>query len=164
MAELEGVVGIFSSRRAALGSNILLQVLLAAALLVVCLAGSSCQYAGDTKAVKADFSVLKTQVEDVNGRLTTAIENNEPEKVASLDKELNTVLDAAMNQASAMNIMDREHLSIAVATARRCLTDMDRYSASGDMDLIRAQAQQLKPTVIEIQDLLDRAERTTKAS
>jgi len=134
------------------------------ALLAVSLAGTSCQWAGDTKAVKADFAVLKTQVDDVNTRLTAAIQNNEADKVASLDKEMNTVLDAAMNQASAMNIMDREHLSIAVATARRCLTDMDRYSASGDMDLIRAQAQQLAPTVTEIEDLLDRAERTTKAT
>ena len=137
---------------------------LAGALLALTLAVSSCQWAGDTKAVKADFAVLKKQVDDVNTRLTTAIQNNEADRVASLDKEMNAVLDAAMNQASAMNIMDREHLSIAVATARRCLTDMDRYSASGDMDLIRAQAQQLAPTVTEIEDLLDRAERTTKAA
>jgi len=134
------------------------------ALLAVSLTGSSCQWAGDTKAVKVDFAALKTQVEDVNTRLTTAIENNEPDKVLSLDKEMNAALDTAMNQASAMNIMDREHLSIAVATARRCLTDMDRYATSGDMDLIRAQAQQLKPTVTEIEELLDRAERTTKAT
>jgi len=60
--------------------------------------------------------------------------------------------------------MDREHLSISVATARRCLTDMDRYAASGDIDLLKAQVQQLAPTVTEIQELLDRAERTTKAS
>jgi hypothetical protein len=137
---------------------------IAAALLAASLTGSSCQWAGDTKAVKADFAVLKKQVDDVNTRLTSAIQNNEADRVASLDKEMNAVLDAAMNQASAMNIMDREHLSIAVATARRCLTDMDRYSASGDMDLIRAQAQQLAPTVTEIEDLLDRAERTTKAT
>lgn len=137
---------------------------IAVALLAMSLTSSSCQWAGDTKAVKVDFAALKAQVGDVNTRLTSAIQNNEADKVAGLDKEMNAVLDAAMNQASAMNIMDREHLSIAVATARRCLTDMDRYSASGDMDLIRAQAQQLAPTVTEIQDLLDRAERTTKAT
>jgi hypothetical protein len=136
----------------------------AVALIAGSLTVSSCQWAGDAKAVKVDFAALKTQVGDVNDRLTSAIQNNEADKVAGLDKEMNAVLDAAMNQASAMNIMDREHLSIAVATARRCLTDMDRYSASGDMDLIRAQAQQLAPTVTEIQDLLDRAERTTKAT
>jgi len=125
---------------------------------------ASCQWAGDTKAVKVSFAALKTQLEDVNTRLTNAIQNNETDRVTGLDKELNTVLDAAMNQASAMNIMDREHLSIAVATARRCITDMDRYATSGDADLLKAQAQQLAPTVADIQVLLDRAERTTKAS
>ncbi|HZI89812.1 MAG TPA: hypothetical protein VFD83_05105 [Candidatus Polarisedimenticolia bacterium] len=135
-------------------------LLLFAAL--VCVA--SCQWAGDTKAVKVSFAAIRTQVDDVNTRLTNAIQNNEPDRVQALDKELNTALDTAMNQASAMNLMDREHLSIAVATARRCLTDMDRYAASGDVELLRAQAQQLQPTVTEIQELLDRAERTTKAT
>ena len=125
---------------------------------------SSCQWAGDAKAVKVSFAALKSQVDDVNTRLNSAIQNNESDRVVGLDKEMNTVLDTAMNQASAMNLMDREHLSIAVATARRCLTDMDRYAASGDMELLRAQAQQLAPTVTEIQELLDRAERTTKAT
>jgi len=124
----------------------------------------SCQWAGDTKAVHVSFSALRTQLDDVNTRLGSAIENNDAERVPALDKELNAVLDASMNQASAMNILDREHLSIAVATARNCITDMDRYATTGDMDLLRAQAKQLAPTVTEILELLDRAERTTKAS
>ncbi|HXF58286.1 MAG TPA: hypothetical protein VN539_00505 [Candidatus Saccharimonadales bacterium] len=136
---------------------------LSAALVAVVLV-SSCQWAGDTKAVKVSFAALKTQLDDVNTRLNSAIQNNEPDRVANIDKELNAVLDASMNQASAMNLMDREHLSISVATARRCITDMDRYAASGDIELLKAQAQQLAPTVTEIQELLDRAERTTKAA
>jgi len=136
---------------------------LSAALVAVVLV-SSCQWAGDTKAVKVSFAALKTQLDDVNTRLNSAIQNNEPDRVVNIDKELNAVLDASMNQASAMNLMDREHLSISVATARRCITDMDRYAASGDIELLKAQAQQLAPTVTEIQELLDRAERTTKAA
>jgi len=138
--------------------------LCALALISAALLASSCQWAGDTNAVHVSFAALKTQLDDVNTRLTSAIQNGDADRVVGLDKELNTVLDAAMNQASAMNIMDREHLSIAVATARGCITDMDRYSQSGDVDLLRAQARQLAPTVTEIQELLDRAERTTKAS
>ena len=136
-----------------------LALTLAALLLPV-----SCQWAGDTKAVKVSFAALRTQVDDVNTRLNNAIQNNEPERVPALDKEMNAVLDQTMSQASAMNLMDRERLSIAVATARRCMTDMDRYASSGDIELLRAQAQQLAPTVSEIQQLLDRAERTTKAT
>jgi len=134
------------------------------ALISAALLASSCQWAGDAKAVHVSFAALKGELSDVNTRLTSAIQNGDADRVVGLDKELNTVLDAAMNQSSAMNILDREHLAIAVATARRCITDMDRYSQSGDMDLLRAQAQQLAPTLTEIQELLDRAERTTKAT
>jgi hypothetical protein len=135
-----------------------------AALSVAALAAPSCQWAGDTKAVHVSFAALKTQVDDVNTRLTSAIQSGESDKVPGLDKELNAAMDAAMSQSSAMNILDREHLSISVATARGCIRDMDRYAQSGDMDLLRAQAQQLAPTIAEIQELLDRADRTTKAS
>jgi len=137
---------------------------LLAALLATLASAPSCQWAGDTKAVRVDFAALGSQLDDVNTRLTSAIQNGDAEHVPSLDKELNAVFDAAMNQASAMNILDREHLSISVATARNCIVDMDRYATSGDMDLLRAQAQQLAPTVTEIKELLARAERTTKAS
>jgi len=132
--------------------------------LSLCLPAASCQWAGDTKAVKVSFSALKSQIDDVNTRLQSAVQNGEYDRVPGLDKELNAVLDAAMNQASAMNLLDREHLALAVATARRCITDIDRYAQSGDGDLLKAQQQQLTPTIAEIQELLDRAERTTKAS
>jgi hypothetical protein len=123
----------------------------------------SCQWAGDTSAAKVSYAALKNQLADVNSRLMSAVQNAEYDRVVSLDKEMNFVLDSAMKQNSAMNILDREHLSINVATARRCITDMDRYAQGGDADLVKAQAQQLAPTVSEIQDLLDRAERTTTA-
>ncbi|HMI30515.1 MAG TPA: hypothetical protein VK527_02165 [Candidatus Limnocylindrales bacterium] len=132
-----------------------------AALLAVPILAPSCQWAGDPKAARASFVVLKQQVEDVSSRLYSAIESGENDRVLGLDKELNTTMDAAMKQSSAMNLLDREHLAINVATARRCLTDMDRFAQSGDSDLLKNQAQQLKPTVDEIVDLLDRANRTT---
>jgi hypothetical protein len=40
---------------------------------------------------------------------------------------------------------------------------MDRYAQSGDSELLRAQNQQLQPTIKEIQELLERADRTTTA-
>ncbi|HYQ95604.1 MAG TPA: hypothetical protein VER38_01185 [Candidatus Eisenbacteria bacterium] len=140
-------------------SNCLVLVLLAAQL-----ATPSCQWAGDTKAATVSYLVLKRQVDDVNSRIHSAVQNGEADRIPGLDRELNASLDAAMNQASAMNLLDREHLSISVATARRCITDMDRYAQSGDLDLLRAQVQQLEPTIAEIQELFDRAERTTTAN
>jgi hypothetical protein len=133
------------------------------ALLVALLLAPSCEWAGDTNAARVPFAALKRQVDDVQARLNSAVQNGEAERVPDLDREMNATLDAAMNQRSAMNLLDREHLAINVATARRCLTDMDRYAQSGDMELLRAQVQQLAPTIAEIQVLLDRADKTTTA-
>jgi hypothetical protein len=134
-----------------------------AGLILAAIAIPSCQWAGDASARKASFAAIRKQVDDVNTRLTSAVSNGEADRVPGLDREMNTALDTALKQSSAMNLLDREHLSIAVATARRCMTDMDRYATSGDMELLRAQAQQLAPTISEIQELLDRAERSTTA-
>jgi hypothetical protein len=132
-------------------------------LLAGLLAIPACQWAGETKAARVSFAVLKQKVDDVNSRLVAAVQNGDSDRVPGLDKELNTTLDTAMKQSSAMNILDREHLSINVATARRCLSDMDRFAQAGDSELLRAQNQQLQPTITEIQDLLERADRTTNA-
>lgn len=134
-----------------------------AAFLLALLVVPSCQWAGDASARRVSYAVLKKQIDDVQTRLNSAVQNNEAERVPGLDREMNAALDAAMNQRSAMNLLDREHLAINVATARRCMTDMDRYAQSGDMELLRAQTQQLAPTISEIQVLLDRAEKTTTA-
>ena len=134
-----------------------------AVLFAVLLAAPSCQWAGDQGAAKASFAVIRQQIDDVNSRITTAIQNGEADRITALDRDMNAALDAARNQSSAMNLLDREHLNINMATAKRCLTDMDRYAQSGDVDLLRAQAAQLNPTINEIRVLLDRADRIATA-
>jgi len=134
-----------------------------AVLFAALLAAPSCQWAGDRSAAKASFTVIRQQIDDVNGRIVSAIQGGEADRIPSLDRDMNVALDSATNQASAMNILDREHLNINVATAKHCLTDMDRYAQTGDMDLLRAQAAQLAPTISEIRVLLDRADRIATA-
>jgi len=131
--------------------------------LLVIAACTSCQWAGDTKAARVPFSALKQSLDDVNTRLTSAVQSGSSDQVPSLDKEMNAALDQIQSQSSAMNLMDREHLSINVATARKCLSELDRYASSGDQDLLRAQLQQLGPTISEIDELLDRTDRATRA-
>lgn len=135
----------------------------AACLLAALLAVPSCQWAGDTKAVRVPFAELKQRVEDARARIESAVQEGSVDRVPALDQALNAELDAAAAQSSAMNLLDRQHLAINVATARRCLTEMDRFAQSGDVEDLRAQFQQLQPTVAEIQVLLERAERTTTA-
>ena len=120
-----------------------------ALLLAALLGAPSCQWAGDTGAAKASFAVIRQQIDDVSARITSAVQNGEADRIPALDRDMNAALDAARNQSSAMNLLDREHLNINV----------DRYAQSGDNDLLRAQAAQLAPTVSEIRVLLDRADR-----
>ncbi len=135
----------------------------AACLIAALLAVSSCQWAGDTKAVRVPFAELRQRLEDARSRLESAVQEGSVDRVPALDQALSAELDAAAAQSSAINLLDREHLAINVATARRCLSEMDRFAQSGDVEVLRAQFQQLQPTVAEIKDLLDRAERTATA-
>lgn len=135
----------------------------AALVLAALLAGSSCQWAGDTKAVRVPFVELKQRIVDAQSRIASAVQEGSMDRVPALDQALNAELDAASAQSAAINLLDREHLAISVATARRCLTQMDRFAQSGDLEDLRAQLQQLQPTVAEITELLDRADRTTTA-
>jgi len=130
-----------------------------ALLLAALLGAPSCQWADDTGAAKASFAVIRQQIDDVSARISSAVQNGEADRIPALDRDMNAALDAARNQSSAMNLLDREHLNINVATAKQCLSGMDRYAQSGDNDLLRAQAAQLAPTVSEIRVLLDRADR-----
>jgi hypothetical protein len=135
-----------------------------AGFLIAALFGlSSCQWAGDTKAVRVPFADLSRQVEEARSSLESAVNDGSMDRVPALTRTLSAELDAASAQSSAINLLDREHLAINVATARRCLSEMDRFAQSGDLEDLRAQFQQLQPTVAEIRELLDRAEKTTTA-
>ena len=132
-----------------------------ALFLATLLSLSSCQWAGDTKAARVPFSDLKQRVSDAHSSITSAVRESAFDRVPDLDRALNAELDAVTAQSGAINLIDREHLAINVATIHRCLTAMDQYAHSGDFEDLRAQMEQLQPTITEILDLLDRAERTT---
>ncbi len=130
-----------------------------AALLLV----SSCQWAGDTKAVRVPFANLKQRLEESQATLKRAIEEGSLDRTPAAIRALGERFDEISAQSSAMNLLDREHLAINIATARRCLTAIDRYCVAGDQELVRTQFDQLEPTIGEIQVLLDRAIKTTTA-
>ena len=83
-----------------------------ALLLAALLGAPSCQWAGDTGAAKASFAVIRQQIDDVSARITSAVQNGEADRIPALDRDMNAALDAARNQSSAMNLLDREHLNI----------------------------------------------------
>jgi len=63
------------------------------------------------------------------------------------------------NRSSAINMVDREHLAISIATGRRNITETDRWVASGDVDAVRSQVKELDAILGDIDQILDRTIR-----
>jgi len=123
----------------------------------------SCGWAGDNKAVRVSFAQIKQQIEETHASLKRAVDEGALDRLPALDRQLNTQIDELSKQSSAMNLLDREHLFLNLATTRRCLTEIDRYVTSGEVELVRAQLSVLDPTMEEIATLLDRADKIATA-
>lgn len=135
----------------------------AAASLAMAFLLVSCGWAGDSKAVRVSFAQIKQQIEETRAGLKSAIDEGSLDRVPALNQALNAQLDQLSAQSSAMNLLDREHVAINVATARRCLNEIDRFVTAGDVELVRAQLAQLNPTMEEIATLLERADKIATA-
>ncbi|HLF05599.1 MAG TPA: hypothetical protein VI893_00230 [Thermoplasmata archaeon] len=135
----------------------------AAATLALVTLLASCGWAGDDKAVRVPFAQIKQQIAEAHSNLKRAVDEGSLDRLPALQRNFNAQLDAVSAQSSAMNLLDREHLLLNLATVRRCLTEIDRFAASGDVELVRAQVSQLDPTMEEIATLLDRADKIATA-
>lgn len=134
-----------------------------AGLLLAALIGvGACQRGGGGASGPA-FADLRGRLESARIQLHAAVEQNSLERVPALDRALGAELDAIESRGSSLDLMQRESLALQIASARRCLTAIDRYVASGDIELVSAQLQQLDPTLREVDTILERAVRVEAA-
>jgi hypothetical protein len=131
----------------------------AAASLTMAFLLVSCGWAGDSKGVRVSFASIKRQIGEAHAELKRAVDEGSLERVPALARALSAEIDTLSAQSSAMNLLDREHLLINLATTRRCLAEIDRFVTSGEIELVRAQTAQLDPTIQEIFGFLDRADK-----
>jgi hypothetical protein len=75
---------------------------------------------------------------------------------------IRTRLEAIESQSSAMNMLDRQHLALQSATARRTMTEADRWIDAGDAESVRTEVGRLGGNLIEIDTILDRTIRGSK--
>jgi len=136
-----------------------LAVALAALLLP---AFGACQKAGGP-ASGPSFSELRQRLDEAQTGLTSAASEGSIERVAELDRSLAATLDAIESRSSSLDLLSRESLNIQIASARQCLAALDRYAASGDVDLVTAQLKQLGPIVNEVDTILERGVRIESA-
>jgi hypothetical protein len=62
-----------------------------------------------------------------------------------------------------MNLLDREHLAIQIASARKTITSINQWVSSTDVDAVRSEVEKLNGILGEVDTLLDHTIRATTA-
>ena len=132
------------------------------ALAVACglaLGLASCQQLAGSGKGKAEFTELRTQLAGTRDALRRAIGEGDLTRVGALLPAISGRLDEIEKRTSSMNMIDREHVALQIATARRTITETDRWVASGDLDTVRTKVNQIDVSLGEIDTILDRTIR-----
>jgi len=130
-----------------------------AALALVATAVSSCQTLSGSGKGGPEFIQVRKQLTDARTSLDQAASDGSLDRVGPLLKSISSNFDVMENRSSAINMVDREHLAIQIATGRRTITETDRWVASADVDAVRSQVKELDGILADIDQILDRAIR-----
>ena len=132
---------------------------LAAALVLAGTAVASCQSLSGSGKGGPEFIQVRKQLADARTSLDQAAADGNLDQVGPLLKSISSNFDVMESRSSAINIVDREHLAIQIATGRRAVTETDRWVASTDVDAVRSQVKELDGILADIDQILDRTIR-----
>jgi hypothetical protein len=131
-------------------------VVLSAALAVALV---SCQQLAGSGKGKAEFTELRTQLAGTREALRKAVGESDVTRVGTLLPAVSSRLDEIEKRSSAMNMVDREHVALEIATARRTITETDRWVTAGDLDSVRMKVNQIDVSLGAIDEILERTIR-----
>jgi hypothetical protein len=120
---------------------------------------ASCQQLAGSGKGKAEFTELRTQLAGSREALRKAVGEGDLVKVGALLPAVSSRLDEIEKRSSAMNMVDREHVALEIATARRTITETNRWISAGDLDSVRLKINQIDVSLGEIDTILDRTIR-----
>lgn len=106
---------------------------------------------------------MRQSLTDDRAGLNRAIAAGEVDRVAGYLQGISTRFDEIWAKSSAMNLLDREHLAIQLASGRRMLTSINQWVTSTDIDAIRSEVEKLNPVLDDVDTLLERTIRATAA-
>ncbi len=106
---------------------------------------------------------LKDELSADRGRLGMALSDNALDRVPDIMKSLTGRFDEIWSKSSAMNLLDREHLAIQLASARKQVTSINQWASSNDADAVRSEVEKLDGILSEVDTLLDHTIRATSA-
>ena len=105
---------------------------------------------------KAEFVEHRQKLSEDRVALDHAAAQGDLSTARTLLASIRARLDTIEKKTSAMNMIDRQSTALQIATARRTMTEAERYIDSGDAESARAQITQLNGILAEIDTLLDR--------
>ena len=106
---------------------------------------------------------MKQALADDRAALGRAVAAGEVDGVGSRLQAISTRFDEIWAKSSAMNLLDREHLAIQLASGRRMITSINQWVSSNDIDAIRSEVEKLNPVLDDVDTLLDHTIRATGA-
>ena len=111
-----------------------LPALALAAALALSLA--SCQTLAGKGGSPDEFKELKQALSDDRAGLSRALAAGEIDRASGYIDGIGTRFDEIWAKSSAMNLLDREHLAIQIASGRRMLTSIRQWVSSTDLDVV----------------------------
>jgi len=106
---------------------------------------------------------MKQGLADDRAALNRAVAAGEMDGVSRRLQGISTRFDEIWSKSSAMNLLDREHLAIQLASGRRMITSINQWISSTDIDAIRSEVEKLNPVLDDVDTLLDHTIRATAA-
>jgi hypothetical protein len=122
---------------------------------------ASCQTLSGTKASPEEFKALKEALSNDRAGLNRALAAGELDRATGFLQGISTRFDEIWAKSSAMNLLDREHLAIQLASGRRMLTSINQWVSSSDIDAVRSEVEKLNPVLDDVDTLLDHTIRAT---
>jgi hypothetical protein len=131
-----------------------------AAALLLALAG--CQTLAGSGEGKAEFVEHRAKLGEDRVAVEGCANQGDLSSLRTRFGAIRTRLDAIESQTSAMNLLDRQHAALQIATARRNMTEAERWIDAGDAESARAEVTRLGGTLLEIEAILARTIRGSK--
>ena len=121
----------------------------------------SCQTLSGTKGSPEEFKALKEALANDRAGLNRAVAAGELDRISGYLQGVSTRFDEVWAKSSAMNLLDREHLAIQLASGRRMITSISQWVTSSDIDAVRSEVEKLNPVLDDVDTLLDHTIRAT---
>jgi hypothetical protein len=108
---------------------------------------------------KAEFVEHRQKLVEERSALEGAASQGDLAGVRTHLGSIRSRLGAIESRSSAMNMLDRQHVALQIATARRTMTETERWIDAGDADAVRTEVGELGGILHEVDTILDRTIR-----